>query len=200
MRNATVLVLVLLAAAARADEAPGRLQLGVGAGVELPQITTELGSALCASIEVGYRVWRNLSPFVAVGYSQPPADHTGSDPRLSAVGYRSWTTQRELTITLGAMWRLRPPGSRVNAFGALGARLYFLETMTGGSAGGRSFLDNRETSTRLGAAGAVGAELRLGPGAAVGAVEVGGSDLPHLITGNVQTTAVSVEIGYRVFY
>ena len=61
-------------------------------------------------------------------------------------------------------------------------------------------LENRETSTRYGAALLGGVEYILGPGAAVFEVDVGGSDLPHLITGDVNTTAIATTIGYRLLF
>ena len=75
-----------------------------------------------------------------------------------------------------------------------------LETLTNGTAGETSFLENREKSTRVGAVAALGGEYRLGPGAATLTVDCGGSDLPHLVTGEVQTTAVGPSLGYRLFF
>jgi hypothetical protein len=180
-------------------EAP-RLQLGVLAGVNFSQVSSELGTSFGVELEGGYRVWRHLCVFLGLGYSQPSVDSSRSDPQLGATAYSTTTTQRELRLSVGAMWRLRDPGAALNGFAGIGARAYFLETVTNGSAGGQSFLENQETSTRFGGLLVLGVELRLGPGVLVGALDVSGSPLPHLVTGHVQTTALGLNVGYRVFF
>lgn len=177
---------------------PGAMHLGLQTGLVLPQVQSELGTAVGIELEAGYRVWKNLSPFLTLGYSQPSVEGDSSDPRLTGDGYMTETTQRELTVTLGAFWRFLPAGSRLNGYAGLGARAWLLETSTEGTSGGESFLENSETSTRYGAAVMGGGEFLLGPGALVGELDVGGSDLPHVITGDVATTAISLTVGYRL--
>lgn len=177
----------------------GDLHIGLHSGVVLPQISTELGTALGGKLEVGYRVWRNLAPVLAFGYSQPVADNAQPDPRLTGTDYTASTTQRELTVTVGAVWWFLPRGSLLNGYAGVGARVYLLETLTNGQSMGEPFLENRETSTRFGGVGTAGAELRVGPGAIALEAELGGSGLPHLITGDVSTTAVQLTLGYRLF-
>ncbi|MFH0899918.1 MAG: hypothetical protein V2A73_04740 [Pseudomonadota bacterium] len=207
--TATMTAIATAASAASAPAAPTsparaepakRIQLGLHAGVALPQITSDLGTAPAVYLEGGYAMWRNLSAFVTVGVAHPPVDHEATDPRLPASDYQTSTTQRELVVTVGGQWRLLPVESRFNLFGAMGMRSYFLETLTNGSAGGASFLENREMSVRIGGVIAIGGELRLGPGAVTVTTAVGGSDLPHLITGEVQTTALDCLVGYRLFF
>jgi hypothetical protein len=166
----------------------------------LPQISSKLGTTIGVELEGGFRVWKNLAPFVAVAYSQPTVDTTKTDPRITAGTYSTSTTQRELSVSLGAMWWFREPGEKWNVFLGLGGRVYFLDTRTHGSAGGMPFGENHEQSSQWGGLGVLGAELTLGPGALGLAVEVAGSDLPHLITGKVQTTALQIAIGYRLFF
>lgn len=177
----------------------GKLHLGVHAGVVLPQLSSELDTTLGMELEAGYRVWRNLSPFFGAGYRQPVVDNGQDDARLVAGEYTATTTQRELTLTAGALWWFLRPGSSFNAYAGLGGRVYLLESITNGAAGGMPFLENRETSTRVGGVVLGGAELHVGPGAAVAGLEVGGSDLPHLVTGDVATTALQITLGYRMF-
>jgi hypothetical protein len=112
--------------------------------------------------------------------------------------YSTDTTQRELTMTLGASWRFLNAASRWNAYAGLGGRIWLLETVTKGSSGGVRFGENQETSTRIGAAAWAGAEFLIGPGAAVAELDFGGSDLPHAITGDVSTTALALQVGYRL--
>jgi len=190
------------AALAGEPDAPGRGKAHVGllTGVFLPQLASELGTAFGIELEGGVRVWRRLAPTFSVAFSQPPVTNARDDPRLTGGSYVAATTQRELTFTVGAYWWFLPEGRRLNAYAGLGARLYLLETITNGSSGGMPFLENRETSSRFGGVATGGGEYRLGPGAAVLQLALSGSDLPHLVTGDVATTGLSATVGYRLFF
>ena len=176
-----------------------KIHVGIQTGVVFPQLQSDLGTAIGGKIEAGMRVWKSLAPFVSVAYAQPGVESELMDPRVG--NYTTTTTQRELTTTIGAMWRFLPAGGALNIYAAAGLRVWFLKTLTRGAVvAGSAFLQNTETSTRIGGALAGGAEYRVGPGAAVAEIDVGGSDLPHLITGDVTTTAVGVNIGYRLMF
>lgn len=175
-----------------------RVELGLGTGVLFPQLSSELSTSAGIELDVGVPVWKALSAVGAIGYSQPVVDSSLSDPRVAGNMYSTDTTQRELTITVGTTWRFLKPTSRLNAYGGVGPRVWLLETLTNGSANGMSFGENQETSTRFGAAAWGGVEFLIGPGAAAAELDVGGSDLPHAITGDVATTAAALQVGYRL--
>ncbi len=177
---------------------PYRVELGLATGVSLPQISSELGTAATFEVDVGVPVWKSLAVVGAVAYSQPSVDSSLMDRRLPGRDYSTETTQRELTVTAGATWRFLPPDSRFNAYGGLGPRLYLLETVTSGKSGNFQFGENQEQSTRIGAAFWGGAEYLIGPGAATAELDLGGSDLPHAVTGDVSTTALALQVGYRL--
>jgi hypothetical protein len=177
-------------------EAP-RLNLSLGTGVVFPQLQSELGTTLGVQLGVGYRVFGGLVPFVSAGYAQPSVETEQTDPRLPG-DYMTDTVQKELTLSAGAFWRFLPADASFNGYAGLAARIWLLETRTNGMSGGNEFLQNEETSTRLGGAVFGGGELRLGPGAAMVELDIGGSDLPHLVTGDVATTAVTLLVGYRL--
>lgn len=185
---------------AAADEPARTLRADVGlrAGVVLPQLGSKLGTAPGFVLDGGVVVWRTLAVTAALGYSQPPVEHEVMDPRVSGGSYTSSSTQRELTLLFGGRYRFKPPGSSWNAYAGAGMKLYFLKTIANGSAGGQGFLENTEQSTRFGGAAFGGGELRVGPGAACLELELGGSSLPHAITGDVQTTAASLTVGFRM--
>jgi hypothetical protein len=169
-------------------------------GVVLPQIATELGTNVGGELEVSYRVMKGLSPFFAIGYTQPTVSRSElADPRLDAP-YEGTQTQRELTTSLGVLYRFLPPAAKLNGYAGLGARLYFLETKTEGSDGTDGFGDNTEQSTRFGGVLMGGGELRLGPGALALEAQFGDSSLPHLITGDVTTGALAFQVGYRMMF
>lgn len=206
MRTTTLAALVVLVGGvgvARADEPPApppRWHVGLQTGLLLPQLGSELGSALDLELEGGYRLWRGLSVVAGLGFAQPVVSHAADDPRVTAGDYATETRQEELALTAGAMWHLRRPGSPWNVYGAAGLRTYLLRTVTNGMAGGEPFLENTETSLRVGVMAAAGGELGFGWGAGVAELQLGGSDLPHLVTGEVSTTALSLSVGLRVFF
>jgi hypothetical protein len=70
-------------------------------------------------------------------------------------------------------------------------------TPTGGT--GAPFGESEETSTQFGGALLGGLEIRLGPGTFLAELGYGLSDLPHRITGETNTGALTFEIGYRLF-
>lgn len=175
----------------------GKLHTGIQAGVVLPQLQSELGTDAGVELEVGYQVWEKLSPYFSVGYMQPGVENGQGDPRLTGADYTTETTQRELKLTLGAFWRFEELIPKLNAYAGLGARVWMLESISNGESADEPFLENRETSTRYGGAFTGGGEYLVGPGAAVLQVDFAGSDLPHLVTGDVATTALSVSVGYR---
>jgi hypothetical protein len=197
------LTVLALAAPAAAQEPP---IAGVAAkvGVLLPQVTTELGPALTGGIELSFNLpvaRRRLAIYAEVGYAQPTVSRSGvMDPRLTGGPYEGTQTQRELVAGGGLLVRAAPPGSVWNGYALAGARAYFLETITVGSSGGMAFGENTEQSARFGGVFAVGGERLLGPGAALFEVAFGTSDLPHLITGDVSTGAIAIQLGYRFLF
>jgi hypothetical protein len=183
---------------------PGPISVGLKAGVVLPQIATELQTSWGVELETAFRLGGalggRLSLFTSVAYTQPEVARTGvADPRLPAA-YDGTQTQRELSVGLGLIARFLPPAAIWNGYVGLGPRVYFLETITVGSAAGAEFGENREQSTRFGGIFLAGAERRLGPGALALEVQFGTSSLPHLITGDVSTGAIVVALAYRLFF
>ena len=56
-----------------------------------------------------------------------------------------------------------------------------------------------EQSTQMGFFVALGGEYTLGPGALFLDLDLGWSDLPHTVTGDVSTGNIAGTIGYRFF-
>lgn len=195
-----------VAAPARAEEArrekpPVGVEAAAKLGVILPQLFTPLGANLAVGVEIGYQLpfaGRRFRVLLTVDYSQPPAD---GKARSDAVGGEyTWTlSQRELAIGLVGGARF-PQGGALTPWIALGPRLYLLETRANGASAGEPFGEYVETSTELGAVVAGGVDYRVGPGALVGELEVGFSDLDHLTTGEASTGAFGVRAGYRLTF
>jgi hypothetical protein len=171
-------------------------------GIVFPQVATELQTTWGLELEASYLLPpmdRRIGVFLAAGYTQPEVSRTSlQDPRVGG-SYDGTQTQKELTLGAGAVFRFLRPTSEWNAYVAAGLRVYFLQTVTVGSAGGSDFGENTEQSTHVGGVFALAGERRLGPGALVLEVQLGTSSLPHLITGDVSTGALAVAVGYRLF-
>jgi len=183
---------------------PPAFAVGLKLGVVLPQVATELGPAPTGSIELSYAMpfaQRRVGIYLEAAYAQPSVERSGiPDPRVPGDAYDGTQTQRELIVGLGFVGRVAPPRSVWNGYGMLGGRAYFLETLTVGSAGGAEFGENREQSARFGGMVTLGGERLLGPGVLALEAGFGTSDLPHLITGDVSTGAIAIQIGYRLFF
>ncbi len=195
-------------AAEPAVEAESRDSVSIGArvGVFLPQVSSELGTHVIATLEAGYAfaVWDGrLQLFGSIAYAQPERTESRSDERLSGAegGVYDFTTiQRELTFDLGLMLRFLPLDSRFNAYAALAPRLYLLETETFGEAGGEKFGTNSEHSTKIGFLFGLGGEVVLGPGRVLLQVSFAYSQLQHEFTGDVPTGALAIAAGYRFMF
>ncbi len=205
------LALLLLAAPAHAQvveatAAPPPPAVGIGAkvGVLLPQVATELGTTVTGGLELSFGLpfaARRVALYAEAAYAQPEVSRSGvADPRVAGGSYQGTQTQRELAVGGGLLARVLPPGSTWNGYAQLGVRAYFLETVTNGSAAGAAFGENTEQSTHVGGVGALGGERRAGPGVVLLEVAYGTSDLPHLITGDVTTGAIAIQLGYRLLF
>jgi hypothetical protein len=183
---------------------PPAFAVGIKLGVVLPQVTTELGTAVGGGLEAswGFPVLaRRIGLYAEVNYTQPTVSRTTlTDPRVMGGVYDSSQTQRELTLGAGLVGRIAPPASVWNGYVMAGVRAYLLETLTEGSAAGAPFGENTEKSTQVGGFVALGGERRLGPGALLLEVGYGASSLPHTITGDVSTGAVVAQLGYRLYF
>lgn len=204
MLTRTLLAISLMAMAlpAQADDMdrPGPLAVGAKVGIVLPQISTELGTTWGTELDASFRVIERVTVFGGFGYTQPRVSRTSvMDPRVGT-SYDGTQTQRELTLSAGARYGFMPPESMWNAYAGLALRMYMLETVTVGDAAANDFGRNTEKSTRVGGVIVAGGQRRIGPGAALAELQLGGSSLPHLITGDVTTAAMALGLGYRLAF
>jgi hypothetical protein len=187
-----------------AEPVPPAFAIGLKVGVFLPQISTQLTTNVAGGLEASWAfpgLKRRIGLYLEANYTQPTVSRSMVvDPRVPGGVYQGDQTQRELTFGLGLIGRVAPPGSAWNGYLQAGVRAYLLQTITNGSAGGNAFGENQEQSTQVGGFAALGVERRLGPGALLLEVGFGGSSLPHTITGEVSTSAMVVQLGYRLFF
>ncbi|MFW6052174.1 MAG: hypothetical protein ACODAU_13430 [Myxococcota bacterium] len=179
------------------------LTLGLKTGVYVPSIINDRSPHVDLALEAGVMLPvadRRLGLMFEAAWAPPGVSDGKTDPRVGEDG-GEWdfdVTTHEVKLSLGPMFRFLPPGETfVPYIGAL-ARMYLIRTNVNGTGDGQSFGENTEVSTELGFVGLLGGELQLGPGAALLEVSFGWSDLPHRITGDTSTGALSVLLGYRL--
>jgi hypothetical protein len=91
--------------------------------------------------------------------------------------------------------RLKP----LTLFVGIGPRIYLLKSTVRGSVGSATIGDTTEKSTSIGFGIPLGAEFRLGPGSIFGSVLMEYGGLDHTATGDTNTGAISLTLGYRLF-
>lgn len=191
--------------ARRANDFRDRLLiLGLRAGIGVPSLFNELGVSYDLSLEVGVILPildGRLAISADLGYSAPGATGSGTDARVGTSG-GTWTydvTNERLVVSLGPVFRILPPGSMfVPYIGVLG-RVYFVRTTANGTGAGQPFGENVETSNAFGVVGALGGELRLGPGAALLELQLGWAGMDQKITGSTTAGVFAAQLGYRLF-
>lgn len=188
-----------------ADDFRDRLVVvGVRAGLGVPSLFNELGLSYDLSLEAGVVLPvldGRLAVSADVGYSAPGVSGGGSDVRVGAAG-GAWTyevTNERLVVSLGPVFRFLPPGSFFVPYVGVLGRAYFVRSTANGTGAGQPFGENVETSTAFGVAGAVGGELRLGPGVALLEVSCGWAGLEQTITGSTTAGVLAAQLGYRLF-
>jgi len=177
------------------------ITLGLKLGGGFNQPFGELGTSFLTELEVGYMLpvaKRSFTVFVSGAYAQPGADGKNlKDDRLpGAASYE--LTQQELLLTLGVTYRLHLPTKLIRPYASIGPRLFLTRTKVKGSAGGEAFGENEETATDIGFFGALGAELHVGPGAALFELSTTWAKLDGYVLRDTSAGTLAVSIGYRL--
>src|SRR5882724_4231876 len=139
-----------------------------------------------AGVEAGYVFpWLNGSFAAALDadFSAPKSSGTKSgDPRVPNASYDWHLTEQELAFMPVVMYRVTSLGAFTPYFG-IGPRIYLLRSTVKGSSGGLTIAETTEQSTKVGLGIPAGAELRLGPGAAIAELLFEYASLDHTATG-----------------
>lgn len=186
------------------DDSPssGAILAGAKVGGIIP--FSGLSPFLSFGVEAGYVFpWMNRSFAAAldVDYTAPKADGTQSDPRIGAAGgsYDWKLTEQELAFMPVFMYRLTSLRGVV-PYAGIGPRIYLLKSTVSGSADGAAIGDTTEQSTKVGVGVPLGAEVPMGPGGLLAEVLLQYGGLDHTATGDVNTGAVSLSVGYRALF
>lgn len=178
------------------------ITLGLKLGGGFSQPFGDLGTGFLSELEVGYTLpvaKRAFAVFLSGAYTQPGAEGKDlKDARLP--GPASYElSQQELMLTLGLTYRLHLPTKLVRPYASLGPRLFLMRTNVEGSASGEAFGENDETATDIGVFGALGAELFIGPGAALFELSMTWASVDGYVLRDTSAGSLGVSVGYRFF-
>jgi hypothetical protein len=171
----------------------------VGGGVPFNGLDVNVAGA----VEVGYLFSRrdpSIGVLLDVSYFVPQSEGTAVDPRLveSMGGSYDWQAwQKELVFQPTFLYRLTALTDLIIPYVGIGPRIYLLETVVEGTAGGARFPISKEVSTQFGFGVPVGAELPLGPGSLMAELLFQWGPLGHEITGDTHLSSGSLWVGYR---
>jgi hypothetical protein len=163
-----------------------------------------LSPFVIGGLELGYvfgGTQRRIGVMLDVSYTAPSA--TGGvqesfHPSRVAGGTYDWELrQKQLVFQPTFMYRLTGVAGNITPYAGIGPRIYFLEDVTRGSSGGKTFTDSTEHSAKFGFGIPLGAELQLGPGGVFAELLLQWGPLAHETTGDTQLGSGSFMLGYR---
>lgn len=197
-------------ALAQASETAGwsttGLVLGIKAGAGIGAPFNELGPTFIGEVELGYAlplpepIGRSLELFGAGAYLAPAQQGTASEPdaRLPGDGTLSYSmTQQTVALTLGARYRVPLAGESIAPYLGAGARLYLMRTEVEGAIDGQAISGSEETSSALGFHGALGVDVRLGPGALLAEAQLGYAPVDNYVLRETNLGTLALLVGYR---
>ncbi len=163
-----------------------------------------LGPFVHAGVELGWifgGTGRSIGALLDVSYTAPSTDGKATedfDPERIPGGKYQWElVQKQLVLQPTFLYRLTSLSESVTPYGGIGPRVYFLESVTRGSAGGQKFADTTEQSTKFGIGVPLGVELALGPGGLLAEIALQWAPLDHTITGDTNLGGATLFLGYR---
>ena len=190
---AAIACVLATAGPARADEQRAR---GVVIGAKLGGIVPfdGLSPYVAVGVEAGFRFGRVVIA-LAVDYTQPDRTGIAMDPRVAGGTYTWKLVEQELAIMPVAWYRGTGPG--IVPYAGIGPRVMIVRSTTRDN-GTPAIASTSETSTTIGVGVPLGAELPLGPGAALAELLVQYGRIDHAATGDTSTAAATVSVGYRM--
>jgi len=160
---------------------------------------SKLGPNARVAAEVGYVLpWLKeaFAVTVEVAYASPQSSGVQEgDPRVGG-SYNWHLNEQQLTVMPNLVVRLTMFG-RVVPYLGVGPRIYMLQSTTKGDVGGNPILETKEQSTKVGFGAPLGVQFKLGPGALNVELLTEWGPLDHTATGNSNTGAETLQIGYR---
>lgn len=156
-------------------------------------------------VELGYvfpALDRGVGALLQVEYSAPTTEGTVAETftpeRVPSGGYRWKLLQKQLVLQPTFLYRMTSLSDTITPYVGLGLRVYLLQSVTSGKAGGQTIEETTENSTKFGVGLPLGAEFALGPGALTGEVLLQWGPMLHTLTGDSHLGGTSVLVGYRL--
>lgn len=198
MRYALLVLLLSLCWAPSAfAEDDGFLLAGkIGGGLPFSDLKAHPTFAL----ELGYVFAEARGSFAVlldVSYAAPKAQGDQDDERIPEGKYKWRLQQTQVTLQPTFLYRMTSLSDVVVPYGGIGPRIYMLETVEDGSAGGEPFPTATEQSTEFGLGVPLGIEIGMGPGALIAEFLFQWGPLDHTITGDSNVGTVTMWLGYR---
>ncbi len=176
----------------------GALLAAVKAGAALP--LGGLSPFVAGGVQLGWvfgGTQGTLAAYLDVTLTSPAANGKEPDDRLAGGEYSWEITQKELILQPTALYRFTDLGDWVPSVG-IGPRVYLLQTLGEGRAGGETILETSEQSTKLGVGLPIGVEYAVGPGQITGEALLEWAPLDHRITGEASLLGANLFLGYRM--
>jgi hypothetical protein len=153
------------------------------------------------AVELGYAFGskRRFMTYLEASYTVPTADGKGTDARVPGETWKWEIWQKQLVLQPTFAYRMTAFSPSLTPYVGIGPRVYFLETVTEGSADGEALGTTSEQSTKLGIGLPLGIEWKLGPGNVLGEFQFQWAPLDHRITGETNLGAATLFLGYRAY-
>lgn len=189
------------APAAATRERPGAGEKGVFVTPKVGGIIPfgGLNPNVIAGLDLGYALQNGLAFGVAGDFSVPKKSGSEDDPRITGGKYTWHLTQQILQVMPFVMYRIKSLGTVVPYIG-IGPRISFLQSYVRSNEGTPSFKETREQSTKFGVGIPIGAEIKAGPGGVIAELLLQYGGLDHSATGESNTGAASLSLGYRFMF
>jgi opacity protein-like surface antigen len=208
MRRIIVVAMIVSSLGARADEtitqaAPardrGQVLIAAKVGGLFSEPFSKLGASYLVDVELGYALpvlKHRLAIAIDGAYTAPESSGGGTNPQVASGGAYSYNLQQREGI-LGLTLYYRHQLGRVTPYIGVGPRLVLLQSEIDGAAGATPIHTSTEVSTKVGVGVPLGLGIRLGPGDLFVEASLLYAGIDHNITGNSNTGALTISLGYR---